>query len=227
MGVNSGYKVWCLNSDDGYLVTFDLYQGCTYEGNEVNEKLNKIMVCRWMDNAVVSVASTVHTNNASSKVRRYSQSEKRNVEVDCPKIVQEYNQHMGGTDRQNQNVNKYRIGIRWKKWHWCIFTRLIDVTEQNAWLLHKKSGGDCHSLNSRNRLLRHILIGLVHHQRELGDRHPAQQRVTNRVLEDIRFDGIEHYLVETQDNKRRCAGEGCKKRPFSQCSKCNVGLLGM
>ena len=214
--IRFGYKVWCLNTDDGYLVTFDLYQGLTYEGNELNEKVfgkcaatvlknidslsedkrslpyniyfdnlftsfqllrelkdrkygatgtiranrckhcplksvdvmnkqkrgtaefatdkvNKIMICRRMDNAVVSVASTVHTNNASSKVKRYSQRQKKNVEVDCPKIVQEYNQHMGGTDRLNQNVNKYRIAIRGKKWYWCIFIWLLDVTEQNAW----------------------------------------------------------------------------------------------
>ena len=42
---------------------------------------------------------------------------KRNVEVDCPKIVQEYNQHMGRSDRQDQNVNKHRIAIRGKKWY--------------------------------------------------------------------------------------------------------------
>ncbi|XP_068247878.1 piggyBac transposable element-derived protein 2-like [Palaemon carinicauda] len=37
--IRFGYKVWYLNSDDGYQVTFDLYQGRTYEGNEVNEKV--------------------------------------------------------------------------------------------------------------------------------------------------------------------------------------------
>ncbi|XP_068225572.1 piggyBac transposable element-derived protein 2-like, partial [Palaemon carinicauda] len=37
--ISFGYKVWCLNSHDGYLVTFDLYQGRTYEGNEVNGKV--------------------------------------------------------------------------------------------------------------------------------------------------------------------------------------------
>ena len=42
---------------------------------------------------------------------------------------------MGGTDRQDQNVNKHRIAIRGKKWYWCMFTWLIDVTVQNAWLL--------------------------------------------------------------------------------------------
>lgn len=37
--IRFGYKAWCLNTDDGYLVTFDLYQGRTYEGNELNEKV--------------------------------------------------------------------------------------------------------------------------------------------------------------------------------------------
>lgn len=36
--IRFGYKAWCLNTDDGYLVSFDLYQGCTYEGNVQNEK---------------------------------------------------------------------------------------------------------------------------------------------------------------------------------------------
>ena len=31
--------MWSLNTDDEYLVTFDLYQGCTYEGNQLNEKI--------------------------------------------------------------------------------------------------------------------------------------------------------------------------------------------
>ena len=79
------------------------------------DKVNKIVVCRWMDNSVILVASTIYTNDALCKVRPYSQSEKKNVEVDCPKMIQEYNKHMGGTDRQDQNINKYRIAFRGKK----------------------------------------------------------------------------------------------------------------
>ena len=33
------YKVWCLNTSDGYLATFDIYQGRSCEGNDENEKL--------------------------------------------------------------------------------------------------------------------------------------------------------------------------------------------
>ena len=37
--IRFGYKAWYLNTNDGYLVTFDLYQGRTYEGNEINKKV--------------------------------------------------------------------------------------------------------------------------------------------------------------------------------------------
>ena len=34
---------------------------------------------------------------------------KKKVSVDMPYVVHKYNTSMGGTDRQDQNVNKYRI----------------------------------------------------------------------------------------------------------------------
>ena len=37
--IRFGYKAWCLNTDDGYIVTFDLYQGWTYEDNKLNKKV--------------------------------------------------------------------------------------------------------------------------------------------------------------------------------------------
>ena len=47
-------------------------------------------------------------------------------------VVHKYNTSMGGTDHQDQNVNKYRVSIRTKKW-WCpLFSRGIDVTIQNT-----------------------------------------------------------------------------------------------
>ena len=44
---------------------------------------------------MVTIDSIVHVSNASSKVKRYSQREKKTVEINCPKDVQEYNLHMG------------------------------------------------------------------------------------------------------------------------------------
>ena len=85
-----------------------------------------------MDNSVVTIASTVHVNKTLTKVLKYSHKHKKIIEINCPKLVQEYNKHMGGTDHQDQNVSKYRIAFQEKKWYWCIFTWMIDVVVQNA-----------------------------------------------------------------------------------------------
>ena len=69
------------------------------------------------------------------KAKRWDRKEKNEVSVDMPYVVHKYNTSMGGTDRQDQNVNKYRISIRTKKWWWSLFSWRIDVTIQNAWLL--------------------------------------------------------------------------------------------
>ena len=145
-----------------------------------------------MDNTVESVASTVHTNNASSKVRRHSKSEKKNVEIDCPKIVQEYNQHMGGTDRQDQNVNKYHIAIRGEKWYWSIFTWMIDATLQNAWFLHKKSGGGLAQFEFKEQIAQTYLTRYGTPPKGAGRPPSYSTKGDKRVLEDIRFDGIKH-----------------------------------
>ena len=102
---------------------------------------------------------------------------------------------------------------------------MIDVTKQNAWLLHKKSGWGLAQFEFKEQIAQTHLTRFGTPPKGAGRPPSYSTKGDKRVLEDIRFDGIEHYLVETQDNKRRrCAGEGCKKRPFSQCSKCNVAL---
>lgn len=66
----------------------------------------------------------------------------------------DYYQFMGGTDLMDENVNKYRIGLRGKKWWWCLFTWLIDVSIQNAWILQKKSGGSLSQLEFRRDIVK-------------------------------------------------------------------------
>ena len=68
-----------------------------------------IMLCRGMDNSVVTIATTRHLPQVSVLMKHFSQREKKKIDVPCPKIIQEYNKFIGGTDRQNQNLNKYRI----------------------------------------------------------------------------------------------------------------------
>ena len=39
-------------------------------------------------------------------------SKEKEVSVDMPYVIHKHNTSMGGTDRQDQNVNKYRILVR-------------------------------------------------------------------------------------------------------------------
>lgn len=43
------------------------------------------------------------------------------------------------------------------------------------------------------------------------------------VFPDIRYDGKNHIL-EKRSNQRHCQLDGCKGRPRTYCSKCNVTL---
>ena len=87
-----------LKKDRGY---FDV----VYTSNQGKEKAAVV----WKDNGAVIMAKNCFGSE------RWDRKEKK-VSVDVPYVVHKYNTSMGGTDRQDQNVNKYRISIRTKKW---------------------------------------------------------------------------------------------------------------
>lgn len=92
-----------------------------------------IIVVRWMDNTVVTVALSDYKVNPTGFADRYTRFEKKKMKVPRPHLIGLYNQYMGGTDLMDAYINNYRIGIRNKKWWWPIFTWLIDTTINNAW----------------------------------------------------------------------------------------------
>ncbi|KAI4459501.1 hypothetical protein MML48_6g00004129 [Holotrichia oblita] len=47
---------------------------------------------------------------------------------------------------------------------------------------------------------------------------------TSRVSDDLRYDGLLHYIYVPENKRRRCAGIDCKSRGRTMCSKCDVGL---
>ena len=105
----------------------------------INMTTRRNLVCRWNDNSVVTVVSNVHGVFPLQKAERWSRVEKRHVEIDQPNAIKLYNSSMGGTDRMDQNIAAYRIGIRSKKWWWSLFIWLVDVPIGNAHYLYKRS----------------------------------------------------------------------------------------
>ena len=101
-----------------------------------------IKLTQWLDNGVVTLASSVFGTNPIRQSKRWSKMLKQNVNIQTPFAVQQYNSGMGGTDRMDQNINAYRVAIRGKKWWWYIFTWVLDASLQNAWLLRQMQGNE-------------------------------------------------------------------------------------
>ncbi|KAL4082635.1 hypothetical protein QTP88_029696 [Uroleucon formosanum] len=308
--IRFGYKMWCLNSSDGYLINFDIYQGklpggkttyenvfgkCTapliyflenlspekrklsyrifcdnlftsanllsflrdrgYSGTgtvrenrlgkdfplmgkklflkkqrgecaSTIEKNDCIIYARWMDNSVVTAASTSIGIKPISYVQRYFQKEKKKISVPRPLMIGEYNKYMGGTDLMDQNISTYRIGIRGKKWWWPIFTWLIDMCINNAWILQKKVKPNISQLQFRREIVRMLLTKYGTAPKVEGRPSTSISSLScNRVSDDVRYDGKEHLVIPTpQKKRRRCAGERCSSSGRTMCWKCNVGL---
>ncbi|KAL4132168.1 hypothetical protein QTP88_009375 [Uroleucon formosanum] len=308
--IRFGYKMWCLNSSDGYLINFDIYQGklpggkttyenvfgkCTapliyflenlspekrklsyrifcdnlftsanllsflrdrgYSGTgtvrenrlgkdfplmgkklflkkqrgecaSTIEKNDCIIYARWMDNSVVTAASTSIGIKPISYVQRYFQKEKKKISVPRPLMIGEYNKYMGGTDLMDQNISTYRIGIRGKKWWWPIFTWLIDMCINNAWILQKKVKPNISQLQFRREIVRMLLTKYGTAPKVEGRPSTSISSLScNRVSDDVRYDGKEHLVIPTpQKKRRRCAGERCSSSGRTKCCKCNVGL---
>lgn len=307
--IRFGYKVWSLNTEDGYLANFQIYQGkstkpnSTYESlfgkpaavfvvmlDELPEKQLKysfyfdnlftslnllvhlkergyegtgtiranripkscpilrkkemerkqrgivdstiskedgLIVVAWKDNSVVYVASTCYGVQPRDWVKRYSAAEKKIITVSRPNLIRAYNQYMGGTDRMDEDIANYRIGIRGKKWYWSIFTWLLDSAMHNAWILFKKSTGELiPNLQFRRQVATTYLTKYGVPPKGAGRPAVALNSLTlNRISDDVRYDRRDH-LVQPVPNKkrRRCAGEGCSSVGRTECSKCHVGL---
>ncbi|KAG5896127.1 hypothetical protein JTB14_011872 [Gonioctena quinquepunctata] len=128
---------------------------------------------------------------------------KQKIMVPRPFLIKEYNAHMGGTDLMDENLSRYRIGIRSKKWWWPIFTWFIEVTVTNAWQIHWKSGGKLMQFEFRREIATCYLTSYRTISKPGGRPRTSKSSVSlNRVPDDIRYDGMSHLVVETLKKKK-------------------------
>ncbi|KRY23862.1 PiggyBac transposable element-derived protein 3 [Trichinella patagoniensis] len=73
-----------------------------------------VYVCRWNDNAVVTLASNHLTHHPTGSVQRYSQSQKKHVKIRMPEILRRYNTSMGGVDISDKLLSSYRPRLKSK-----------------------------------------------------------------------------------------------------------------
>lgn len=87
----------------------------------------------------VLLLSTFVRSHPLTEVQRYNKNCKVYETVDCPHVVLEYNKHMGGVDKINSIIRRYKIKMWTKKLYLRIFYHLLGVTLCNSWLLYVRA----------------------------------------------------------------------------------------
>lgn len=162
-----------------------------------------VYVCRWMDNAVVTLASNHVTHLPSGKVKRYSRRNRKRIDITVPNLVCEYNAHMGGVDTFDQLLASYRPKFRCKKWWWPLFTHALNMATVAASKLH------CELHNGKERLThldfrREVVLALLRKNPRLSSRPGHRAIVMPSVLQTGN-----HFLVS---NKSQTKCKLCKKK---------------
>ena len=173
-----------------------------------------VVACCWTDNKPVYVASNTYGIHPTQSKRRYSQSEYDHIQVDCPRMIVEYNKYMGGVDLCDRFLSEYRPTIRGKKWWFSLFLHGLNVLVVATWRLHINLGGKMLQLD----FLRSIACCLL---KTNAQTHLLARQNPRHQEDDVRFDKVGHE-VHKGLKEGRC--KACQKNTFYLCIKCNLRL---
>jgi hypothetical protein len=207
-----------------------------------------LTVVRWMDSSAVQLSATHVGVEPVSTLRRWDRKKHQYVQVPCPAIVREYNQHMGGVDLFDMLMALYRVDHKSTKWYRRIFFWALNVAAVNGWLLYKrhcqqtgKPGreqldllGFTSSVSQSLLMIDKLPAAITQTRRgrplkpeptsdALNDARPAkkQRKASTSVNEISRYDHMGHYPQHCEP-KQRC--KLCGQYVRMKCIKCNCCL---
>lgn len=194
---------------------------------------NDVIVVKWADNKCVTLASTASGVEPVATVLRYDKIEKKKVQVQCPQIVKQYNEHMGGVDLSNMFIELYRTPTKAKRWYLPIFGYIIDVAVSNAWILYRRDVTDLGIQKYMPLKVFRCLIseGLRTANKPRRGRPTVEEAgqspkvirrpVIARPVDDSRYDQIGHFPIHAPKGRCRFCTNGSGR---VQCMKCKVML---
>ncbi len=178
------------------------------------EAKDQITFVKWFDNRQLIVGTNFDSAEVNSEVNRRSKSVPTGLTVPMPNVIKNFNSGMGGVDKLDWIVNKYRIMIRGKKWYWNLVTNWFDLKISNAHILYN--------------LVQERKVDLRDFRRSIAVAHLRTTRKRKIVAPgspstSLRYDNMGHFK-KTRDAQRRCQGSLCKSKPNPYGAKCLVAL---
>ena len=130
---------------------------------------------------------------------------------------------MGGTDQLDQSIAAYRPCIRNRKWYWPIFVYCVQVSLYNSWILYRQLEKEWIFLEHLHVIATSYLKNHSYQKRIVKSTETrfVNSRVAKRVTQEVRFDGVNHFLG-LAEKKARCAL--CVSTTKHTCTKSGVKL---
>ncbi|KAI8437382.1 hypothetical protein MSG28_011717, partial [Choristoneura fumiferana] len=164
----------------------------------------KLAIVKWYDNKAVTFISSYVGTEPVEKTERYCKNARAKVAVDCPKVVKEYNKHMGGVDLADMLIALYKTLFKCRRWYMAIFVQMIDICINNAWLLgrHKKASAGAVALKN-------FRLDVYHGsaKRDKIQCNEVKNPSKPRPVDSVRYDEFGHF-PSTKTEGRCCL---CKK----------------
>lgn len=209
-----------------------------------------IVAVRWKDNKPVTIISSDVGVTPLGSVNRYDREKKKKVPIPCPRVINEYNDKMGGIDKSDMLTHLYKTPMRARRWYIRLFGYALDLAICNAWVLYKrdfnawKAGSDEKVMPLKK--FRLAISNFARCQKGLiprslrssmdspsaADRVPTSQDVDNSLLrrgqktipppDGLRYDQSKYHCPVYVQNRQTC--KLCSKKSEVHRTKwiCNV-----
>lgn len=195
------------------------------------EVVSNVLAVRWFDNRAVNLVTSYKDIEPMESVKRYDKKNKEMIDVNCPSIVGEYNQFMGGIDLMDSLSALYKYQVRTKRWYLVIFYHTITMALVSSWLWYRRH---CNLLQQKAMKLScfqaEVETALIETKRPVGrpsleanqamPSAPKKRNHSNPVP-DVRFDSVDHLAFHVP-KRGRC--KQCKALGYIKCVKCDKFL---
>ncbi|CAB4024272.1 Hypothetical predicted protein [Paramuricea clavata] len=178
------------------------------------ERNTNVVCVQWNDNKVVGLISSYVGREPMTEARRWDKKEKKHVQIQKPKIVEEYNKFMGGIDLLNMCTNLY------KRYHQEQGTDKKEVLP-----LRKFQAACAYALTSAGKGKKRTCGRPSLEEQEILEANRSQKKRYVGVPEDVQKDDFDHFPMYNP-TRQWCKVCPTKNSAFShiKCMKCNTHL---
>ena len=174
-----------------------------------------LFMCSWKDTRIANFIGTAVGLESVELIRRNRKG--KESKVPAPKMIQHYNERMGGVDRADQNKARFSVSaiVVTRKWWMRIFSGLLDMAIGNAWILYKHAMEGLERLDHQDFILT-VAESLIDAGRAASSRASLPFSPNSDRHEIVPQNGSTDCVV--------CSQNGHRKRSSYTCNVCRVPL---